>query len=212
MRNDLKAVLSASELAIRPMTAVRWDDFEELFGPKGACGGCWCMLWRVPRSRFESQKGAANRAAMKALVEGGEQPGLLAYHAGRAIGWCAIAPRESYPALSRSRVLKPIDDQPCWSVSCLFVHRRFRGRGVSVQLLRAGANFVRSRGGRIIEGYPVEPKGNKPVPPAFAWTGLPAAFKAAGFTEVARRSPTRPIMRISLDVATATKQTPRASY
>lgn len=182
-------------LDCRPLIKDRWPDFERLFSKNGACGGCWCMLWRLPPNQFEAGKGAGNRTAMQALVESGATPGLLAYHRSRAVGWCALAPREEYPALARSRILQPVDHRPCWSVACLFVHREHRRMGVSVQLLRAAAAFARERGGSILEGCPVEPKGDKPVPAAFAWTGVTKAFESAGFTEVARRSPTRPIMR-----------------
>ena len=184
-----------SKLRCVPLTKARWKDFEQLFGANGACGGCWCMLWRLPRKRFEAQKGAGNKRAMRALVGEGREPGLLAYRGERAIGWCALAPRADYPALTRSRVLAPVDERPCWSVACLFVHREFRGQGVATELLRAAVEHARKRGAQILEGYPVEPKGSQPIPPAFAWTGIPSAFEAAGFREVARRSPTRPIMR-----------------
>lgn len=182
-------------LQCHPLTAARWSDFEQLFGRNGACGGCWCMLWRLPPKQFNAQKGDENRQAMRALVEAGEVPGLLGYLDDRPVGWCAVAPREQYPALSRSRILKPVDAQPCWSVSCLFVHRAYREKGVSTQLLQAALAYVKGQGGRLLEGYPVEPRGDKPLPPAFAWTGIAKAFVAAGFVEVARRSPTRPIMR-----------------
>ena len=186
-------------LQCHPLTKDRWSDFDALFGKNGACGGCWCMLWRLPRKQYDSQKGDGNRKQMKALVESGEVPGILGYLDDRAAGWCAVAPREHYPSLTRSRVLKPVDDQPCWSVSCLFVHRDYRNKGVSVQLLRAAIAYVQSRGGRILEGYPVEPKSDKRIPPAFAWTGIPKAFEAAGFSEVARYAPTRPIMRFDVN-------------
>lgn len=182
-------------LHCQPLTAARWSDFELLFGGNGACGGCWCMLWRLPRKQYDAQKGDGNRKAMQALVASGEVPGLLGYLDGRPVGWCAVAPREQYPALSRSRILKPVDDQPCWSVSCLFVHREYRKKGVSTQLLRAALDYVNGKGVRFLEGYPVEPKDEKPIPAAFAWTGVSKAFEAAGFSEVTRRSPTRPIMR-----------------
>ncbi len=170
-----------------------------LFGERGACGGCWCMFWRLSRKQYEQQKGGGNRSAMKALVASGEVPGILAFHNKRAVGWCSIAPREAYPALTRSRILRPVDDRPCWSVACLFINRIFRKKGVATQLLRAAVEFARSQGAKIVEGYPVEPKSDKPIPPAFAWTGIPKSFARAGFTEVTRRSPARPIMRIELD-------------
>jgi GNAT superfamily N-acetyltransferase len=189
-----------SSLVCRPLTPERLGDFEQLFGQRGACGGCWCMYWRLPRSRFEEQKGAANRSAMKALVDGGTVPGLLGYLDGLPAGWCAVAPRPDYVRLQTSRILQPIDAAPVWSVSCLFVDRRHRKKGVSVQLLRGAIEYVRQQGGQIVEGYPVEPV-KETVPAAFAWTGLASAFLAAGFVEVARGSETRPIMRFVLDKA-----------
>jgi len=156
------------------------------------------MLWRLSRKQFEAQKGEGNRLAMKAVVDSGEIPGILAYHASRPVGWCAVAPRSRYPALERSRVLKPVDDLEVWSVSCLFIEKTCRRMGVSTRLLEAAAQFAGSKGGAVLEGYPVEPKPDKAIPPAFAWTGIPSAFIKAGFTEVARRSPTRPIMRLAL--------------
>ncbi len=189
----------SATIQCRPLTPDRWAEFEQLFGKNGACGGCWCMLWRLPRKQFDALKGEGNRSAMKALVESGTAPGLLAYLEGEAVGWCALAPRSDYPALARSRILKPVDDQPCWAVACLFVHRQHRKKGVATALLKAAVDYVRDQDGAILEGYPVEPRGDKPIPAAFAWTGIPSAFSAAGFKEVARRSETRPIMRIELD-------------
>jgi GNAT superfamily N-acetyltransferase len=186
------------ELLFQPLTADQWDDFVSLFGVRGACGGCWCMLWRLSRKQFESQKGEGNKRAMQDIVDSGEVPGILAYHNTQAIGWCAIAPRSSFTALSRSRILKPIDDRPCWSVACLFIEKSYRKKGVSTELLRAAAEYAKSQGADLVEGYPVEPKSEKDIPPAFAWTGIPKAFIRAGFREVARRSPTRPIMRREL--------------
>jgi GNAT superfamily N-acetyltransferase len=201
----------ASTVRCHPLTAERWADFEVLFGKNGACGGCWCMVWRLPRKQFEAQKGEGNRGAMQSLVEAGAVPGLLAYLDDTPVGWCALAPREDYPALERSRVLQPIDEQPCWSVSCLFIHRDFRRKGVSTALLRAAVEFARGQGATLLEGYPVEPKSGKSIPAAFAWTGIPSAFESAGFVEVARRSPTRPIMRCDLSAPPVPKRPGRGA-
>ena len=181
----------------RVATPSRWKDVETLFGERGACGGCWCMVWRLPRRDWDAGKGAGNKRAFKKVVTSGGRPGVLAYDGRDPVGWCAVAPRNRYPALARSRVMKPVDDQPVWSVSCLFVLRPYRRQGLSARLLEAAAAHARKRGARIIEGYPVEPrKGNEPD--AFLWTGTASAFKRAGFKEVARRSETRPIMRRKL--------------
>lgn len=185
---------SEATLEFHPLTPSRWVDLETLFGERGACGGCWCMWWRLKRSEFDRRRGDANKESMRTLVASGEVPGILAYVGREPVGWCAVAPRECYPVLERSRVLKRIDERPVWSVTCLFVKKQYRNRGVSVQLLRAAVEHVRESGGTVVEGYPVEPSAAR-MPDAFAWTGLVAAFRRAGFVECARGSPTRPIMR-----------------
>ena len=177
-----------------PLTPDRWTDFETLFGEKGACGGCWCMLWRLKRSTYERQKGEGNRRAMKSIVAAGQTPGIIGAIDKTAVAWCSVAPRETFPALDRSRILKRIDGQPVWSISCFFVRKDHRGKGVSTCMAAAAVDYVRKQGGQIVEAYPVEPK-KKRTAPVFAWTGLAAAFRKAGFSECARRSETRPIMR-----------------
>lgn len=176
-----------------PATPHRWDDLAALFGPKGACGGCWCQVWRGSRAEFVANKGEGNRHALKQLVEGGPPPGVLAYQAGRAIGWCAVAPRLAYAALARSRTLAPVDDEPVWSITCLYVAKAARGRGVSRALIAAAADLARAHGALIVEAYPIDGVGKQPD--VFVWTGLLSVFLDAGFDEVARRSRTRPIVR-----------------
>ena len=177
-----------------PLTVERWDDFEQLFGANGACGGCWCMFWRLKASEFERAKGEGNRRAMRAIVDSGEVAGLLAYDRDAPVGWVAVSPRNTFGRLGRSRILKPVDEQPVWSVVCFFISKAYRRRGLSVALLEAVCEWVQEQGGKLVEGYPVEPR-KDPLPPVFAYTGLAAAFSRAGFEECARRSETRPIMR-----------------
>ncbi len=182
---------------IHPLTPRRWKDFQALFGPRGACGGCWCMTPRLTRREYERQTGEGNRQAMKRLVDSGRVPGLLAYSEGRPVGWCSVEPRERIGGLARSRVAAPVDDRPVWSIVCLYVDKEFRERGLSVALIEGAVRWVSSRGGDCVEAYPVEPR-TSPMPPVFAYTGLASAYRRAGFREVARRSPTRPIMRREL--------------
>jgi len=181
-------------LKFHPMTKARWPAFEALFGQRGACGGCWCMWWRLKRSDFDRMKGEGNKKAMRALVDSGEIPGILAFEGRKAVAWCSVAPREQYPVLARSRILKPVDDRPVWSIVCFFVLKDYRNQGVTVQLLKAAVQHVKKQGGKIVEGYPVEPK-KKRMPDVFAYTGLASGFRKAGFKECLRRSETRPIMR-----------------
>lgn len=185
-----------SSLEFHSLTPDRWDDLVALFGERGACGGCWCMYWRQTSAQYTERKGAANRRAMQKLVKAGETPGLLAYVEGRPVAWCAVAPRAVYVRLENSRILQPVDDQPVWSISCFFIAKEQRRKGLSVKLLKAAIDFVYERGGRIVEGYPIEAE--KKQADAFVWTGVASSFRKAGFKEVARRSETRPIMRYAI--------------
>jgi len=185
-------------LSIHPVTPERWEDFETLFGPRGAVGGCWCMWFRIRRAEFDQQKGEGNRQCMQAIVATGEVPGLMAYHEGQPVAWCSVAPRESFPVLDRSRVLKRVDDRPVWSVVCFFVEKNHRRMGLSVEMLRGAVDYARSQGAKIVEGYPVDPKRGQTAD-LFAFTGLPGTFLQVGFVEVLRRSETRPIMRYYLE-------------
>lgn len=182
------------ELTFYPVTPERWGDLERLFGKRGAVGGCWCMWFRLKRSEFEQQKGEGNRQALKRLVDAGETPGILAYAGAEPIGWCSVGPREVYPVLDRSRNLKPVDGQPVWSIVCFFVAKQYRHRGISVRLLQAAVAYAASKGARIVEGYPVDPRKGE-TPDVFAYVGLESTFRKAGFVEALRRSETRPIMR-----------------
>lgn len=182
------------DLKFYRLTSERWNDLEKLFGKHGASGGCWCMWWRLSRSEFVKQKGEGNKKALEKIVDSGEIPGILAYTNGQPVGWCSVAPRESYPTLECSRVLKQVDDKPVWSIVCFFVAKQFRRKGVTSALLKAAIEYVKEQGGKILEGYPVEPKDGK-TPDVFAYTGLTSTFRKAGFIEVVRRSEVRPIMR-----------------
>jgi GNAT superfamily N-acetyltransferase len=183
-----------------PLTSTNWNDFVELFGDKGACGGCWCMTWRLKTAEYNRHKGEGNKKLMKELVKKAS-PGIIAYTGGKAVGWCAVAPRSEYTRLETSRILKPVDDKIVWSVSCFFIHKQYRQKGLSVQLLKAAVDFAILKGAKIVEGYPIEtkppPAGEvwRGLPDVLAWTGFSSIFKKAGFIEVERRSDTRPIMR-----------------
>jgi GNAT superfamily N-acetyltransferase len=184
---------AALRLAFHPLTSDRFPDLERLFGPRGACGGCWCMWWRLPRAEFTQGKGEGNRRALEAVVRAGTVPGVLAYAEGEPVGWCAIEPREAYPRFLRSRTLAPVDDAKVWSITCFYVARAWRGRGVTAALVEAAVAHARRAGAKVIEAYPVDPGARQAD--AFVYTGLASTFRRAGFEEVARRSPTRPIVR-----------------
>ena len=193
MGKNLKIKIK-SKFSFYPVTKENWNDFETLFGERGACGGCWCMSWLLTKKEFDANKGAGNKRKMKKLVYSNSEPGILAYYENEPVGWCAIAPREKYIRLEKSRVLKQIDDLPVWSIPCFFIKKEFRRKRLSTEILKAAISYCKSKRVKIVEGYPAEPYAEN-IPAAFAWTGFPSSFRKAGFKEVIRRSKTRPIMR-----------------
>lgn len=177
-----------------PLTCANWPDFVELLGERGACGGCWCMSWRLRKADFERNKGVQNKTAMRRMVETGQPLGVLGYVDGRPVGWCSVAPREQFVRLKYSRLLRPVDDQPVWSIVCIFLDKNHRRQGLSTELIKVATEYCRLQGGSIVEAYPALPYDDK-VPAAFLWTGVRESYQRAGFVVVKQCSKWKSIMR-----------------
>jgi GNAT superfamily N-acetyltransferase len=182
---------------VRPLSKDTWADFETLFGVHGACSGCWCMYWLTRGKAFGAGKGEPHKKAMKALADAGKEPGLIGYMDGVPVAWCALSPREAYDRLGHSKTLGRVDDEPVWSLVCFFIAKGYRKHGLATRMLEAAGRHARSRGATILEGYPTDTSGGF-LPDPFVFSGLAQIFLKAGFTEVARRSKSRPIFRKKL--------------
>jgi len=182
-------------LHLLPLTSQRWSEFEELFGARGACGGCWCMYWRETAKEFSANKGNGNRKAMLSIINNNVIPGLIGYLEERPVAWIAIAPRDDTPRLENSRILARIDEKPVWSITCFFISKEFRNKGLSQQMIEGACEWAFERGAEIVEAYPYDlPKGER-QPDPFVYTGIASPFRKTGFVEIARRSAKRPVMR-----------------
>lgn len=183
------------ESTIVPCTHDRWPDLERLFGARGACGGCWCMWHRLPRSDYEAGKGTTHRETMRRRVREDPPPGLLAYVGQEPVGWCSVSPRTELLRLARSRVMAPTaQGPPAWVVTCLFIRPSHRRSGLSVALIREAVAFAGRHGAPAVEAFPVVPR--KPdLPPVFAAHGVLSAYLRSGFHLVGRRSEARAAVR-----------------
>lgn len=186
--------IKIENLEIKPLTPALWPDFEELFGPRGAYGGCWCMWWRVTRKEFESCQGEKNRRAFRKIVDSGKVTGLLGYLGNQAVGWCSVAPREQFSSLERSRILKRIDDKDVWSIVCFYIKKGYRKHGLTLNFIRGAIEYASWQGGEIIEAYPTVIRTSE-APPVSIFMGILDVFKQAGFREVARPSRSKVVMR-----------------
>jgi GNAT superfamily N-acetyltransferase len=188
-------------LEYAPVTPERLADLGLFSERHGKFRYCSCMRWRMTSSEFRRSTKEGRVAALEGLVRRGMPVGVLAYRAGEPVGWCSIAPRETYRALERYRALPRLDDAPVWSVVCFFVDRRVRGRGAPLGLLRAAVDYARSLGAAVVEGYPVEPG-----PRLYTYMGSPAIFQEAGFRDVTPPGQVRPIVRYTMTESLESQQ------
>jgi GNAT superfamily N-acetyltransferase len=181
---------AAMKLKIRPLTPNLWPAFKDLFGENGACNGCWCMYWRIGRA-YGKRPRETNKAAFHEVVKRGPPPGLLAFHGDLAVGWCQLTPRDAVPWLDRAWRLRRVDNVPVWSITCFYIRKGYRKRGVSSALIAAALKTANSAGAPALEAYPLDAD----LTPSASWTGYATTFARAGFRIVGRRTPPRPIMR-----------------
>jgi GNAT superfamily N-acetyltransferase len=181
------------KLTIRPLTPDLWPALEDLFGENGAVGGCWCMYWRIGRA-YRERPQQEHRAAFREVVERGPPPGLLAFDGDMAVGWCQLTPRNALPWLDRTWRLKRVDDVPIWSLSCFYIRKGYRRRGVASALIAAAVKAARRAKAPALEAYPLDAE----LTPSSTSTGYASTFARAGFKTVARRVPPRPTMRHDL--------------
>src|SRR5262245_29023808 len=124
---------SPMDVTVRPLTPDLWPALKDLFGKRGAVGGCWCMYWRIGRT-YRANPGSANKADFHDIVERGPPPGLLAFAGDLPVGWCQVTPRDDLPWLDRTWRLKRVDEVPVWSISCFYIRIGWRKRGITAVL------------------------------------------------------------------------------
>jgi len=174
------------------LTPDRWDDFEQLFGPNGACAGCWCAWFLMNNKEFTTARKEGHKELMRTLVQSGVEPGIIAYADGKPAGWVALAPRENYKRLATSKLLGAVDDQPVWVISCFYIYRDYRHQGLMEKLITAAVEYAKGRGVKILEAFPVDAK--EKISYLSLFTGKADVFYRLGFEQAALRE-SRPILR-----------------
>jgi GNAT superfamily N-acetyltransferase len=180
-------------LTIRPLTPDLWPALEGLMSENGACSRCWCMYWRIGNA-YRTRSREQNNEAFREIVKRGPSPGLLAFDGDLAVGWCQITPRDALPWLNRAWRLERVDDLAVWSLSCFYVRKRYRKKGVTSALIAAALSAAKRANAPALEAYPLDAD----LTPSTSFTGYASTFARAGFKTVARHVPSRPIMRHDL--------------
>jgi len=177
-----------------------WPYVERLFGPNGACSGCWCMWWRVEsRKVWNSIRGSRAKEAFKNLIQQAKAHGVLAFAENEPVGWCSFGPRRDFPSLESEQAYKRDDASNVWSITCFFIDRKWRRKGLSLGLLKAAVDMMQKRGVEIVEGYPATTtKDGRRLNSLLAYTGPQKIFEELGFKTVQSTNPLKPLVRLEL--------------
>jgi len=187
-----------ADLTFRAVEISTWPDFERLFSSRGAPHYCWCRVYRATRGSSRQADRTEARAAMCERIHQGMHVGVLAFADGEPVGWCSVGPRPTFPRLRTTTVSGAADpdDSSVWSLTCFFVPRRFRKRGLASRLLQAAVDHARRQGAKAVEAYPVDLDS-----PGYRFGGFRPMFRAAGFRELGRLGKRRYVARLDLRVA-----------
>ncbi len=190
------------QISVSPLTPDLWPAFEDLFGKQGACYGCWCTHFRLPPAARRDNNRERNKEHIRARIEAGPPPGLLAFEGEQAVGWMQIGPRSDVPEFNNTgRGSAPVDpahaaDPTVWAVSCFFLRTRARGHGLTHRLVGEGLEFARRNGARWLEACPMDQSNSARSIGLFV--GSARVFEKAGFSRLMERKPGRPLMRYEL--------------
>lgn len=179
-----KETAEAGDIEVRPVDRNNWADFEAFFESKGRLRYCWCTVWRMSAEERKTSDPATRKAFTKDRVWSGIRMGLLAYAAGQPVGWCSVAPRETFRRLGGDDSLQDV-----WSITCFFIAREFRGRGLVHHLIEEAKAFVAAHGAKYLEAYPVDPES-----PSYRFMGFVSTFERAGFHHVKDAGTRRHVM------------------
>jgi GNAT superfamily N-acetyltransferase len=193
-----------ANITIKPGTPARFDDIEHVFDAGGDARGCQCQWWMMPNVEWSNTSQQDRRDLLGEEISTGPPPGLVAYVDGEAAGWVRVGPRTRQVRIGRTRIInsstdEPLDDESVWAVSCFVVRKEHRKQGLNAKLLDAAVDFARKHGARIVEAYPIDPDAGAKKSANDLFHGVISTFENAGFTEVARPKPDRPIVALALD-------------
>lgn len=180
-------LLSNVELTCAPVDQSNWADLEALFEQRGGPHNCWCMTWRPMPAKDRGNKSAKKRALLS-LVGNKTPIGLLAYAGGIPVGWCSVAPQQTFRKLREETGEE--DAGNTWSITCFYVSRAFRGKGVADRLIAAAIAYASSNGATVVEAYPVARDS-----PSYRFMGFPDQFERAGFTLTGTAGSRRMVMQ-----------------
>lgn len=168
---------------VHPVTEDRVDDFVAVANPNRRATHCWCLSHRIPQREIAELGQGSREVAFTELSRRRHAPGVIGYEDDVPVGWCGIGPRSEIPRLVTSRLIRPIDELPVWSIICVVVRAGRRRSGLTTPLIEGAVEYARSEGAPAVESYPVDADGDR-IDLTMAFVGTRRMFERVGFSVV----------------------------
>ncbi len=175
-----------TELSAKALDETTWPDFARLAEKhNGVWGGCWCMAFH-PEGVGRNRTAAQNRAQKERRVREGHAHAALVYDGSTTVGWCQFGPTDELPRIKHKRAyLEGLTNLPDWRITCFFVDRECRRKGVASAALEGALREIARLGGGTVESYPEDAAGRS-VSGSFLHNGTVSMFERQGFRRTRR--------------------------
>lgn len=173
-----KHTVKLGNITVRELAPSTWKDFKKLFERHGGVwNGCWCMYYHITHG-WSTRTYEQNKNEKKELVLKGKTHGLILYNDGEPIGWCQYGTPDELPRIDQKKSYK--HPKNFWRLTCFFIDKRYRGKGISKLILEAALKHMKKRKVRMVEAYPIDTSRGK-FRSAVLWPGTLKLFQSAGF-------------------------------
>ena len=191
-----------TDYVVKPLDANTWDAFARLVERhNGVFGGCWCTWFHT----FHGEKtftAEGNRALKKLLVEEGRAHAALVFDGDEAVAWCQYGTPDELPNIHHRKDYESAGDTPPdYRLTCIFIDRDYRRRGLTEIALHGALDLIAQAGGGVVEGYPQDLSDGRRVGNSFLYNSTRALYERAGFTYVRPKGKNHTVMRRTLEPA-----------
>jgi len=185
-----------ADYTIQPLGPDTWPDFAALVERQGTgkmgAPACWCVNFH-PGELDVERNPDGRRALKKRLVADGRAHAALVFDGDVAVGWCQYGHPDELPGIHHRRDYEAgLFDLPDYRITCIFVDRRYRRKGLSAVALQGALDLISETGGGVVEGYPHDNQGKKK---SVLYNGTRTLFERAGFTYVRSKGTGNCVMR-----------------
>ena len=182
-----------TDYAVKPLDASTWEAFARLVERhNGVFGGCWCTWFHT----FHAEKtftAEGNRALKKQLVEEGRAHAALLFDGDEAVAWCQYGTPEELPNIHhRKEYEAALDRSPDYRITCIFVDKKCRRKGLTAIVLHGAVDLIAQAGGGVVEGYPHDNAGQKM---SVLYNSTRSLYERAGFSYLRPKGKRNCVMR-----------------